>query len=66
MSKRPYLYKATCRLYLLFDRANSSFYRRFEELGNFGSRPAALVKAFQVARTGLTLSASADLDGYQH
>jgi hypothetical protein len=66
MSKRPHLYKATCRLYLLFDRVNTSFYRRFEELGNFGSRPIALVKAFQVTRAELTLSASADLDGYQH
>ena len=45
MSKRPHLYKATCRLYLLFDRVNSSFYRRFEELGNLGSRPVALVKS---------------------
>ena len=66
MSKRPHLYKATCRLYLLFYRVNSSFYRRFEELGNFGSKPVALVKAFQVARVVLTLSASADLDGYRH
>jgi hypothetical protein len=51
-SERPYLYKTTCRLYLLSDRVDSSFYRWFEELGNFGSRPVALVKAFQVARAG--------------
>jgi hypothetical protein len=50
MSKRAHFYKATGSLYLLFDRTNSSFYRRFEELGNFGPRPVSLVKAFQVAR----------------
>ena len=66
MSKRPHLYKATCRLYLLFDRVNSSFYRRFEELCNFVSGPVALFKAFQIVMVRLTLSASADLDGYRH
>jgi hypothetical protein len=50
MYERAHPYKATCSLYLLFDRTNGGFYRRFEELGNFGPRPVSLVEVFQAAR----------------
>jgi hypothetical protein len=50
MSNTPHLYKAASSLYLLLDGIESSFYRRFEEFGNFGPRADSLIKAFQVAR----------------
>jgi hypothetical protein len=43
--QKCHLYKATCSLYLLFDRGDGSFYRRFEELRNFSPRNNMLVGA---------------------
>ena len=50
MSKTLHLYEAACSLYLLLDGIKRSFYRRFEEFGNFGPRPESLIKAYRTAR----------------